>query len=123
MQTQSICPTCGDEFRVRYGQGAYCSRRCRPSPGSAGAISELLVAADLIRRGFYVFRNVAADGPCDLVAFRRGERPLKVEVKTAGYATQQAATTATALLGTWHEFDVLALVHADGRIEYNPPFG
>lgn len=53
------------------------------STGTTGAISELAVATDLLRRGFEVFRSLSPTASCDL-AILRGDRFLRVEVKT-GY--------------------------------------
>ncbi len=83
-----------------------------------GAVSELVVAADLLARGFDVYRAIAGQCAADLVAVRDGQRHL-VEVRSAN-------VTAT---GAWkfnpkqkvHEsYDVLALVTPDGQIEYRP---
>jgi hypothetical protein len=48
-----------------------------------GAVSEMLAAAYLLRRGYEVFRNVSSSGPIDLVAIHRvtGETRL-FDVKT-----------------------------------------
>lgn len=86
------CPTCGKSVTNR--QRRYCSDQCRPSvhPGLAkqlgiscgkvGAIAELVVCADLIRRGFEVFRSVSQDCSCDLIVLKDGQAQ-RVEVKTA----------------------------------------
>ncbi len=49
--------------------------------GAIGAISELVVAAELLRRGYDVFRNVAPTGKVDLVAMKQ-EKVVKVQVRT-----------------------------------------
>lgn len=49
--------------------------------GAVGAASELTASAWLLARGFLVFRNVAASGPFDLVAYRDGALS-RVEVKS-----------------------------------------
>lgn len=49
-------------------------------------MGELVVCADLIRRGYEVFRAVAGNQSCDLIAMKtiNGKvRRLRVEVKTA----------------------------------------
>src|SRR5579872_6612397 len=46
-----------------------------------GAASELIASADLLLRGFDVFRAVAAACPCDLVAMKDGAL-IRIEVKS-----------------------------------------
>lgn len=53
------------------------------STGARGAASEMIACAYLIGQGFHVFRAVAPSCPVDLVAWRVGEQPILVEVKTA----------------------------------------
>ncbi len=47
-----------------------------------GAINELVVCSNLLEKGYYVFRNVSAHGPCDMVILKDG-KCHRVEVKTA----------------------------------------
>ena len=47
-----------------------------------GAKNELVVAADLIEKGFNVFRSLTPNAPFDLVAYRN-KRLYRIEVKTA----------------------------------------
>ncbi len=56
-------------------------RRENFSTSTKGAISELVVAADLLDRGYSVFRSVSPNSPIDLVVLKSG-RLQKVEVKT-----------------------------------------
>ena len=51
-------------------------------PPTLGALSELQVAVDLMAKGYHVFRALSPDCPCDLVAFRPGEPPVRIEVMT-----------------------------------------
>ena len=61
-------------------------RDANPAPtissGKTGTISELLIAADLLRRGFDVFRAVSQSCSCDLAVLRDGKL-YRIEVKTA----------------------------------------
>lgn len=50
--------------------------------GTTGALNELLVCTDLLERGYHVFRSVSPSCPCDLVAYRPGQIPRRIEVKT-----------------------------------------
>lgn len=102
MQTDITCARCGHTATLTGKRGQisrYCSRECRRQhskeladslgrtlpgqpKGNIGAYSELLVALDLMRRGYHVFRAVGPHGPFDLVAWRKDTGLLRVEVKT-----------------------------------------
>lgn len=83
-----------------HGMTKFCSIRCRldyhpqkaslgPSvqktrrinSGVAGAIGELLVSADLLTKGFEVYRAVSQSASCDPLALKQGET-YRVEVRT-----------------------------------------
>lgn len=51
------------------------------STGVTGAISELLVAGDLMQKGFEVFRALSPASSCDLMAYK-DHCFLRVEVRT-----------------------------------------
>lgn len=53
------------------------------SSSTVGAMSELLAAADLMRRGYAVFRALSPSCFCDLIAEKNGKTEM-VEVRT-GY--------------------------------------
>jgi PD-(D/E)XK endonuclease len=67
----------------------YCSYRCKVaeqrgkalSHGTAGALAELVVAIDLLQRGYDVFRSVSPSCSCDLVAQKDGVLTT-IEVRT-----------------------------------------
>lgn len=61
----------------------------KPSPCDVGAANELSVAADLIRRGYDVFRNMSPNGQTDLLAMRDGI-VLRVQVKSAHVARAES---------------------------------
>ena len=50
------------------------------STGKIGAVGELLASADLIMRGYDVYRAVSPSAPYDLVA-TKGPRILRIEVR------------------------------------------
>lgn len=93
IKRRCILPTCYKLYKpIAYNQ-MYCSVECREtvsitpsvtwtglSTATLGALSELRVAADLLRRGFYVFRAVSPTGPCDLIFIY--DKPFTVEVRT-----------------------------------------
>lgn len=133
----AICqnPDCGKpiaSWRTRAKK--YCSRRCNSvvgnmkthpnfgslvCKGTAGAISELLVCADLLRLGYAVFRAVSPNCSCDLVILTKSET-LRVEVKSAVRTTLGKVSFATSNLNA-NNYDILALVLSDRTIEYRPP--
>lgn len=86
-----------------------------------GAVSELVVCIDLLRRGYDVYRSVAATGACDVIALKRGcSAPCRVEVKTA---TKGRYGDLKFNVPEWQKdcHDVVALtVLRDGSIEYQP---
>jgi hypothetical protein len=51
------------------------------SASTIGAISELAVCADLLSKGYDVFRSVSPGAQCDLIAQKDGNL-IRVEVKT-----------------------------------------
>lgn len=95
----TTCEFCGEPIpkeRQRHG-AKFCSDRCRvrrdleryharnpkttlPNTTS-GAISEYRVIADLLAKGFEVFRSATLSTSCDL-AILKDERLLRVEVRT-----------------------------------------
>lgn len=48
--------------------------------GKVGAVGELIAAADLLNRGFDVYRAVSQSSGCDLIAVR-GTQCLRIEVR------------------------------------------
>jgi len=93
---ERTCPTCGAGFETDFAGKKYCNLYCRPSArskegshltfpdvsqGNTGAFSELIVCADLLAHGFYVFRSVGPNALYDLIV-TKGTSLTKVEVKT-----------------------------------------
>lgn len=129
------CEHCGRSFvPVRTGH-RFCSQVCRNgqaalreprgdwyagavlSPGDTGAIAELVVATDLMRCGYEVFRAISPHATCDLIA-QRGGRMLRVEVRTAHIGGDGL------MVGGVHDkagvADVFALVSRAGVVAYTP---
>lgn len=95
----SRCVTCDAEFEPYRAAQKYCSRACWPSEkqrqtrlgadrvhaslptSTTGCISELVVAADLLAKGYAVFRTLTPNSFCDLIAVR-GEETRKIQVRT-----------------------------------------
>lgn len=81
-----------------------------------GAIGELRVSADLLARGYDVFRAVSPCAKVDLVALKGG-RTIRVEVKTGAYSGLKGKVYHIPLNPS--RFDVLAIALPD-RIAYEP---
>lgn len=94
-------------------------RRRRPGPRSqhnaVGAATELIVAADLLSRGYEVFRSMAGTCSCDLIAMRDIDdgcefQMLRVEAKTA-HLDKRDGNSVSYDQGNPEEYDVLAVYH------------
>lgn len=78
----TICLGCGNFIpKSRMSFAKYCSDKCRIehseggsglelASGTTGAIAELLISADLMRKGWNVFRALSPSCPCDLIIMR-----------------------------------------------------
>lgn len=88
--------------------------------GTVGAMSELVVCADMMRDGWNVFRALSPNCPCDLIAMKPG-RLVRIEVRT-GRMTEGGRASYPWSSNDIGKSDVLAVVlHAEDRIEYMPP--
>jgi len=79
-----------------------------------------MVATDLMRRGFDVFRALSPAAPYDLMAQDRSGRMLRVEVRTA-------TRHVTSRQVVWHvgkdatsKFDLFGLAFHSGEVRYVP---
>lgn len=126
-----ICPVCSKHFISGDPRQLYCTKECAQawrnqplvsyyrelgiSPGTVGAIAELIVAVDLMKKGYHVFRSMSPSCPYDLITFR-GEEIKRLEVKTA-YKTLSGKLYHPKLRN--QTFDHLALV-VGTEITYMP---
>ena len=126
------CKRCRKPFSSNRGYQKFCSKRCNNllwqeesykkseyrkqniSTGTVGAIGELRVSADLLTKGFEVFRSVSPSASCDLAILKNGKL-LRVEVRT-GYARKDGAYWASRQR---FRADVFAIVLPD-KIVYEP---
>jgi|GEM_PF-3063668 len=135
-----VCLWCGDQLpmlKTRFGHykrgRKYCCVKCRkahddlrykdlnPAPSvstpTRGTISELIVATDLLTRGFAVFRSMSPSCECDL-AILRGRDLLWVEVTTGTLGAHGKIVYPSKNPA---KYDVLAVVIKDDRaIRYLP---
>lgn len=129
-------PACGQSLIRRLAKTRgnyrvkYCSNECRSAAwrgtskfnkalptGVTGAVNELLVCADLLARGFPVFRAVSPSSPCDAVILV-GTKPFRVEVTTGFKPLVSSKPHFTPHNPS--RFDILAVVFRDGTITYTP---
>lgn len=94
------CAICGKPIykavTAHYSRRRYCSQTCQTAAtrkpqesswhnqlcaGTVGAVGELVTAADLLQRGYEVFRSVSPAATCDLLISRNGHI-LRIEVRT-----------------------------------------
>lgn len=83
-----------------------------------GAASEMLVCADLLARGYSVFRSVSGHASCDLICYKKDdlEKLIRVEVRTA----KKIKDNIVYAKPDGKRYDLLALaVH--GEVVYVPP--
>lgn len=117
----------------RRRRAKFCSRGCNnakwklgyralnPRPnvptGTRGAISELAVSADLLRKGHAVFRALSPSCSCDLVVLTPGNTLLRIEVTTGARNVTGAGIQYPPKKHERH--DILAVVLHD-EIRYIP---
>lgn len=133
-----ICRGCEKEFLAKNKTRAYCNSRCQRDSkfklfqenshrtvfmgdsipdGTVGAIHELVVSVDLMRKGFHVFRAQSPACPCDLICLGN-EKTMRVEVKTGRWKLN-GSLVYSSVKNTTDRFDVLAVVLYDGSIVYH----
>lgn len=102
-----VCKICKKETVTSYSHKKYCSEKCwniqrkidygypkmKIPTLTRGAVSELIVATDLMQKGWDVFRALSPSSFCDLLAMKRDEtrRVIYLEVRTA-YRNQKTGT-------------------------------
>lgn len=85
--------------------------------GITGAISELRVSADLLTRGFAIFRAVSQSCECDLIAMKN-KKLFRVEVTTCRQVAKNGSLGNTKK-ADGHKFDILATyISSEDRIVY-----
>lgn len=94
------CETCSKEFTNYHSHTKTCSPDCRKiraakiagkqayvtglPTATVGAIAEMAVALDLLRKGYAVFRALSSSCFCDLIAIKN-EVIMRLEVRTGYY--------------------------------------
>jgi hypothetical protein len=135
---QAVCSACKNPIpdkRLKR-KAKYCSRNCGAqfrqgssrtqfgdspdsrwlSSGVKGAISELIVCADLLSKGFEVYRAVSQSSKSDLAIVIQPNTAYRVEV-TTGYYSRLGRVVHSSKLAS--QFDLLAVyVPADQSLHY-----
>jgi hypothetical protein len=112
------CVRLGRQKR-RYGEGFQTMQdRLNISSGSLGALSELVACADLMRRGYEVFRAVSPTASCDLIA-THGPVSLRIEVRT-GYRMTDGRLDYPKFSKDIGRCDVYAVVLDGSEVQYDP---
>lgn len=132
-----VCEECGKSFKTSIKRQKFCASVCynknyesrygyrklnganplNLAPSTVGAVSELLVCADLLAKGYAVFRALSPACVCDL-AILSGQTLLRVEVTTA-YLLKSGKRMAPKKDPS--NYDVLAhVISATGEIVYEP---
>lgn len=121
-KTIKVCDHCEEEF-IAETNGSRCpKKRCVDyrrlkkvkthkefeslSPGQIGALGELMVSCDLIKKGYEVFRALSQSCSCDLVALKN-EKCVRIEVR---YSNTIYIPTGKGMVNKKHRADVLAIV-------------
>lgn len=120
VRKQKACDDCRDRLaRQKAQQRTGTSLAPGVESGAVGAIAELIVSADLLRRRYEVFRAVSPTASCDLLAIR-GDRTLRVEVR-AGRTRADGRVIAPYDATDFGRQDLLAVVSGDNQVRYLAP--
>ncbi len=130
-----LCSQCQGPITSRRSNAIFCSNACSRksklakfkkenpdggygdlSPSRVGAIHEMMVCADLCKRGLSIFRAVSPSEECDIMAMR-GSEIFRIEV-TTGYRSPRGALNFPPKQTA--RFDILAVVERSGKITYHP---
>ena len=109
----SVCSS-RSEYRRKIGENKNLDIPC----SSLGALSELRVCADLLYKGYHVFRSVSPACPCDLVIIYK-DKLYRVEVTTAVVTTQGDFRHGKKDRDK-EKYDILVFVLKTGEIHYEP---
>lgn len=89
------------------------------SNSTIGAMHEMLVCADLLGKGYEVFKSISPHSSCDIAIIKDGNL-LRVEVTTGQILSSSGKVCRPHK--DFSRFDVLAVVLRNGKINYEPDF-
>lgn len=110
---------CAHECELVYRREVAGRPESTPSTATVGALHELLVAIELMRRGWHVFRALSPACPCDLVVYQDPDTIIRIQVRTAS-RRPRGGVYASLKKSDVGQHDVLALVTHDGEILFDP---
>ena len=85
---QKFCsPKCSKEWRYAQSYGVN-YRRDKLSTGATGAMVELIVSVDLMKKKFEVFRALSPASSCDILAMKNG-KSYPLEIRTGVYSADK----------------------------------
>lgn len=129
------CEVCKVTYDTSYNRAKVCSDICRKqrfnkitgrysntdlSSGTVGAISEMMVGVDLMKKGYAVFRALSPSCLCDLVAYKNN-RSFLVEVRT-GYIQESGKVFFVKNLKDKGRQDIYGIyVRAEDKVFYFTP--
>jgi hypothetical protein len=130
------CKQCGGQFLPKTRLNVFCSLRCQRERSSVttghalrvvganqtvviGSAHELKVAAELLLRGWFVFRSTSYSSPCDLIAMTAEGFVVRIEVTTGHRRNDNGLVWGRK--SSRYKFDAMAVVEYDGTITYIPP--
>jgi hypothetical protein len=82
---------CLREYNSQLQRGDSIGRATRLATGPTGAIAELLLGADLLNRGFSVFRALSPAAPVDLILISGADTVLRIEVRMTNISPKTGA--------------------------------
>lgn len=125
------CKNCKSSFNQRHKKQLYCSTACKSknsnskvykytyglANGTTGAIQELVVSIDLMKKGYEVFRALSPSCSHDLIA-TKDKQCLRLEVRT-GYLMPNNKLYYPKNIKTRIQADRYAIV-VGGEVIYEP---
>jgi len=125
------CKCCSKEYAPAAANQLYCSRICANrvywgkywpgglNPAHVGTLNELVVAVDLLSKGWFVFRALSPSSPCDLVGIYN-KKLYSIEV-AASYKikNKQIVKASKGLCSGRYLYDIMACV-CGKEIKYFP---
>jgi hypothetical protein len=136
MDMDRNCVACGMIMKNILPHKKYCGKNCKYNfstkkfglkkfkkselnSTNVGAMHEMIVCVDLLKKGYNVFRSISPAASCDILILK-DKHMLRIEVTTGNILSLTGKI--------YHpkkdesKFDVLALVMHDGSIVYEPEF-
>ena len=126
-----VSAICGSKGMTAWKHKKFCSDTCRNrnfyperlntdlSTATVGALGELAVSCELLRRGWTVFRALSPSAFCDLIAIKDGTM-LRIEVRTA-YRPASGHDRLLFNRKKHGEIDHFGLLVNDSEVIFEPP--